>query len=78
MNDPKEPNHLVLDDWITSREAAERIGVSLNQVRHLARQGTIKAQKFGHSWMLFRESVDAYAAEERHPGPKPRELNSPK
>ena len=73
MNDPKEPDHLVLDEWITSREASELIGVTLNQVRHLARQGTIRSQKFGHAWMLNRDSVAAYAALDRHPGPKSRE-----
>ena len=76
MSDPGGLGNLVLDDWITPREASELIGVTPNQVRHLARQGTIKARKFGHAWMIDRASADAYAASDHRPGPKPRELSS--
>jgi len=73
MNKASAPDHLVLDDWITPREAAELIGVTSHQVRYLARKGVIEALKFGHAWMVKRASVETYAAKERHPGPKPRE-----
>ena len=76
MSDPGGPDHLVLDDWITPREASELIGVTPNQVRHLARQGTIKARKFGHAWMINRASAEAYAASDHRPGPKPQESSS--
>ena len=76
MSDLGAPDHLVLDDWITPREAAELIGVTPNQVRHLARQETIKARKFGRAWMINRASAEAYAATDHHPGPKPRESSS--
>jgi excisionase family DNA binding protein len=70
MNEPGTPGGLVLDDWITPREAAELIGVTSDHVRHLARAGIIEAQKFGHAWMLKRAAVEAYTASERRPGPK--------
>lgn len=73
MNEPNAPDDLVLDDWITPREAAELIGVTSDHVRYLARTGTIEARKFGHAWMLKRAAVEAYAASERRPGPKPQE-----
>ena len=76
MGNPGGPVHLVLDDWITPREASELIGVTPNQVRHLARTGTIEAQKFGHAWMIKRASAQAYAASDRRPGPKPRESST--
>jgi excisionase family DNA binding protein len=63
-------NHVALDDWITPREAAERLGVSQQQARHLARTGVIQARKFGRAWMMLRVSVETYARSERHPGPK--------
>ena len=76
MSDPGVSDHLVLDDWITPREASELIGVTANQVRHLARQGTIEAWKFGHAWMINRASAEAYAASDHRPGPKPQESSS--
>ena len=76
MNDPEGPDHLVLDDWITPREASELIGVTPNQVRHLARQGIVEARKFGRAWMINRASAHAYAASDHRPGPKPWESSS--
>jgi excisionase family DNA binding protein len=77
MSDPEGPDQLVLGDWITPQEASELIGVTSNQVRHLARTGTIEAQKFGYAWMINRASAEAYAASDRRPGPKPQESSSP-
>ncbi|MBN1890585.1 MAG: helix-turn-helix domain-containing protein [Thermoflexales bacterium] len=73
----QESKHVVLDEWITPAEAAEIIGVTPYQVRHLARTGTVEARKFGRAWMIKRDSVRAYAAQERHPGPKPQEPPTP-
>ena len=73
MSELSSPNHLVLNDWITPREAAGLIGVTSDHARYLARAGIIEARKFGHAWMLKRVAVEAYAASERHPGPKPQE-----
>jgi excisionase family DNA binding protein len=63
-------NHVALDDWITPREAAELLGVTQQQARHLARTEVIQARKFGRAWMMLRASVEAYAQTARHPGPK--------
>ncbi len=73
MKKVKGSQHLVLDEWITPAEAAEIIGVTPYQVRHLARVGIVEARKFGRAWMIKRESAQTYAAQERHPGPKPQE-----
>lgn len=73
MTDPGRPDNLVLEDWITTREAAEMLGVTLHQVRHLAYKGVIEAKKIAHAWIVKRASVEAYAASDRRPGPKPRE-----
>jgi excisionase family DNA binding protein len=63
-------NHVALDDWITPREAAELLGVTQQQARHLARTGVIQARKFGRAWMMLQSSVEVYARTERHPGPR--------
>jgi len=62
--------------WITPREAAEFIGVTPHQVRHLARIGALEARRFGRAWMLKRTSVEEYAASERRPGPRPMNSSS--
>jgi excisionase family DNA binding protein len=76
MTDPGGAGHLVAEAWITTREAAELIGVTSNQVRHLARTGIIKTRKFGRAWMINRASAETYAASDRRPGPKPRESST--
>jgi len=60
----------MLAGWITTREAAAILGVTLHQVSHLAREGTIKALKIAHSWMVEQTSVEAYAASDRRTGSK--------
>jgi len=37
----------------STKEAAEIIGLSQEQVRLLARSGLIKAKKLGHDWVIL-------------------------
>ncbi len=60
-------------EWITSRQAAEMIGVTTDHVAYLVRQGTLSALRFGRVWLISRASALAYAGQERRPGPKPAE-----
>ena len=60
------------DEWITTDDAARIAGVTAHQIRHLLKQGTILGQKFGRSWMVDSQSVEAYAKRDRKPGPKPK------
>ncbi len=60
-------------EWITSRQAAELIGVTTDHVAYLVRQGALSALRFGRVWMISRASAFAYAEMERRPGPKPAE-----
>jgi hypothetical protein len=39
----------LMSDWITAKVAAELIGVTPHQARHLARKGIVEACKFGHA-----------------------------
>ena len=43
--------------WVRSmystREAAEKLGLSQDHVRLLARKGVIKAKKLGHDWVVL-------------------------
>jgi len=46
--------------YITTKEAAERLGYTPQHTRLLIRQGKIEATKFGRDWMVVRESVESY------------------
>ena len=37
----------------STKEAAERLGLSPDHVRLLARSGDIKAKKLGHDWIVL-------------------------
>ena len=37
----------------STREAAERLGLSQDHVRLLARKGVIQAKKLGHDWVVL-------------------------
>jgi excisionase family DNA binding protein len=60
--------------WISTKEAAEIIGVTRDHVTHLLRTGQLTGEKFVRDWMVDRVSVEDYAAKERKPGPKPQDL----
>jgi len=60
------------EEWITTQEAAEIIGVSIKQVSYLLLKGHIKGKKFGRFWMVDKQSTEEYAASNRKPGPKPK------
>lgn len=68
-NDNQNPS--ADQQWITTKEAAEIVDVSVQHIRYLIKQGKIQAQKFGqHAWMVDKESALEYALSERKPGPK--------
>jgi len=37
----------------STKEAAERLGLSQNQVRHLLARGEIEGRKLGHDWVVL-------------------------
>ena len=37
----------------STKEAAERLGLSADHVKVLARKGLIKAKKLGHDWVIL-------------------------
>jgi excisionase family DNA binding protein len=61
----------LFDDWLTTEEAAKMSGYHIEYVRRLARSGIVTARKWGHEWMVDRQSFQEYLASEKKPGPKP-------
>ena len=52
-------------------EAAKISGLSQGHLRLLAKQEKIWATKIGRDWLTTEESIQAYLATDRRPGPKP-------
>lgn len=75
MRDAKEEIEAiqaVREQWMTTSEAADRLDLSTNQVRHLAREGKIRELVLGRRVkLLLREDVERYAASDVRPGVKP-------
>lgn len=58
------------EEWITTQEAAEMIGVTRDHITYLLRTGQLEGKKFVRDWMVDKASAEQYAASERKPGPK--------
>ncbi len=50
----------ISQELITTREAAENLGYTIQHTRLLIRRGQIEATKFGRDWLVVRESVVEY------------------
>ena len=59
-----------MDEWMSTKEAAEYTGYSPSNLRYLLRQGKIEGRKLGRDWFTTKESLDAYLASNPRPGPK--------
>jgi excisionase family DNA binding protein len=55
---------------ITTREAAEMLGVSPVRVRQFIRQNRMAAEKFGRDHLLDRDEVERFKRQGRRSGPK--------
>ena len=52
-----------MSDIISTREAAEILGVTQAGVTDLLRRGTINGQKLGREWMVYKDSLLEYKKE---------------
>ncbi len=60
-----------LNDYITTDEAAQILGVNSTQwVRDLVRTGRIAGVKAGRTWLVLRADVENFERKKR--GPKPQ------
>jgi excisionase family DNA binding protein len=60
-------------DLVTSEEAADALGYTVQHVRRLARAGRLQGRKLGRDWLILHESVARFLAE-RASRPLPFEL----
>ncbi len=64
-----------MTEYITTAEAAAALGISPMRVRQLIQDGTLRATKFGHVYMITRG--DLAGVVRRPPGRPPRRLSLP-
>lgn len=65
-----------MDNWLTTQEAADRLGVTQGRVRQMIVDGQLPTQKFGHVHMI-KESDLALVAD-RKPGRPSKKKGSKK
>jgi excisionase family DNA binding protein len=58
------------EEWITTKEAADLIGVTDAHVRYLLGKGRIQGKKFAGVWMVSRQAVVAYKNKVKRLGKK--------
>lgn len=57
-------------EWMTTKDAADKLGVSDIRIRQFIDEGRLVAQKFGPMWMVSAESVKGF--ERQGPGRPPQ------
>lgn len=65
----------VMKSLISSKEASEKLGISLRRVQALIADGRLPAQKIGNSYVINEKDLDL--VKERTPG-RPSKINSVK
>ena len=51
-----------LTKYVTTREAAEMLGVIPRRVQALLKVGTVKGKQLGREWLVFTPSLEKYLA----------------
>ena len=48
------------NEYMTTSEASETLGYTIQHTRHLLREGQLQGSKMGRDWIVLRESVAEY------------------
>ena len=46
-----------LDDYISTREASDRYGLSKEHIARMLKAGLLKGKKIGHDWLVHEPSL---------------------
>jgi hypothetical protein len=57
---------------LSTSEAVQASGLSREHIQRLARQKRIEGIKPAHDWFVFEDSLQAFLAQPRKTGPKPK------
>jgi excisionase family DNA binding protein len=58
-----------LEDYMTTAEAAEVLGISSMSVARLASKSILRGKKYGPAWMIEKTSVEEYYERTKDKGP---------
>ena len=62
----------MVEEWLTTAEAAELSGYNLQYIRRLIRTGRIDSRRFGDVWQVNQRSLQEYLQAARESGDKRR------
>lgn len=65
----------IIESCDTTKDIAERLGVSESLVARYFRQGRIKGAKLGGKWFAFEEDVEEFEGQPRKHGRPPKRKN---
>ncbi len=66
----KESENIMTDKWLTARELAQYLKISLDMVYKLTQQGKIPVSKVGTLLRFDREEIDQWVRSQRHQSSK--------
>ncbi len=55
---------------LSTAEASAVAGVGREYIQRLLRSGRLEGIKLGHDWLVYEDSLKAFIAQPRKPGPK--------
>lgn len=53
---------IMMENYVSVREACQRLGVHEETIRRLVRSGSLKADKIGNQWFISREDLGVFSA----------------
>jgi excisionase family DNA binding protein len=59
-NEGDDPMSRDLTKYVTTRQAAEMLGVKQDHIRKLLGLGKVRGIKLGHDWIIFVPSIEKY------------------
>jgi len=59
---------LYVTTYVTTAQAAKRLGVSRRRVRQFIKDGRLDAEKPGRDWLISRRSLDSFVKVQRKVG----------
>lgn len=66
-----------LTQYVTTKQAAEMLGVVTEHVNHLLLARKIAGKKFGRSWMVYKPSIEKYLETKSSSGRPPSRSPQP-
>jgi excisionase family DNA binding protein len=60
----------MVEEWITTKEAAEILDITPQHMAYLLRKRIVKGRKIGRDWLTTHSAVQEYLEHRPKPGPQ--------